>query len=145
MLYTDPSGLVTLGNCDINVYTGKTVCKGPSGTRCIFKPGSTIPESCEATFKHKKTACKIDNKGNIKCKGKRGPLECTIEYDSESGDIDWDYRLSNPELDSIKNSMKAKFEAAKLAAEVFADKIEAQAEHIADRQNERIEDALDGY
>ncbi len=72
-------------------------------------------------------------------------MECTIEYDSESGDIDWDYRLSNPELDSIKNSMKAKFEAAKLAAEVFADKIEAQAEHIADRQNERIEDALDGY
>lgn len=115
--FIDRSGLIAIGNCDINVFTGKTVCSKTVG--------------------NEKQSCKFSSNGDISCKAKRGPLVCEVEYDSEADEVNWDYEISTPGFDWFR----AKYEAAKLALEVGADYVESQAQSFIDKYNQNRSDA----
>ena len=117
--HVDPLGLVKIGNCDINVYTGKTVCSETVG--------------------NEKNSCTFSSNGNVSCQGKRGPFMCEVEYDAEKDEVNFDWEVTTPGY----NWVKTKYEAASIVLEVGADKVEAAAEDFMDRYNDKREDALD--
>lgn len=123
LMYSDPSGLVTIGNCDVNIFTGKISC----------------------TAGNDKKSCTFDEDGNVSCSGKKGPLQCEYSYDSKTGESDFDVSIAEPD---IVSTTKAGYEAIKTVAEVIADATEAgMSEVFNDHQqetNDAIDDAIDG-
>lgn len=114
--YIDPFGLVKIGNCDFNVFTGKTVCTKTVG--------------------NDKNSCDFSSNGDVSCQGKRGPLQCTASYDADSGDTDFDFEPVTPEPYDF---IKAQYEALKVGAEVIGDAIEAGAENFMNNRNRKID------
>ncbi len=113
----DPTGLVAIGNCDVNIFTGKVVCSKKVG--------------------NEKNSCSINTDGDVNCQAKRGPLQCTFTKD---GETDFDYDVTTPGIDIFK----AKFEAISIGLEVGADYIEAGAQNFFDNQSDRRNRAIDG-
>lgn len=119
--YYDPSGLVEVGNCNINIYTGKW--------------------SCSATVGDESSSCSIDTKGVVTCSGQRGPAMCTFTYDTKTKQSDWDVK---PVLPGIVDAAKTSYELTKVGAELLADRIEAGMQNIMDQHNQKIDDASCG-